>query len=76
MKTDNIKTNLEKELKFIVEGLCISAWESMNNTNFNYGEFAIIRNTVGCDQCLYNHKCRAVELENKIFKIEQNENNK
>jgi len=53
VKTDNIKTNLEKELKFIVEGLC---------------------NTVGCNQCLYNHKCRAVELENKIFKIEEHEN--
>jgi hypothetical protein len=25
----------------------ISAWESMNNPNFNYGEYAIIRNTAG-----------------------------
>lgn len=27
----------------------ISAWESMNNTNFNYGEFAIIRSAAGAN---------------------------
>ena len=35
----------------------IAAWESMNNPDFNYGEFAIIRQSAGCCQFKSNQAC-------------------